>query len=144
MTVERLHLSIKILMAALVMAIVGVMLAISNVFPGTDSKAPLDAPNSYILMVTFLPLVILSLTRLLLNIFSPVHSSRERAGQVACLIGLLHLSVLTVLYVQLGRNQSVTTVQAVYGFLAILGIFLLLLGDVLRNFERVQSSPDKP
>ena len=102
-------------------------------FFGTD---PFAKPNRYILPVTVGPLILLMAIRLMNSLFGSVHSLMERAGQVSTWFGVLVLGTMLLLdwQVGLGPNGS-ATFQFAYAMLAVGGMFLVLLGDMLRHYN---------
>ncbi len=105
---------------------------------------PLAGNNVWIASITGAPLMLTILVRVAYNLLVRVHSMLEKAGHIATWIGVILLVLTGAIFLQIGSAGSAVTYRMVYGFFLLLGIFLILLGDVLRHYESYQRGPRQP
>ncbi|MFC1586821.1 hypothetical protein ACFL54_00785 [Planctomycetota bacterium] len=140
MNITNIPTSTRWLSGFFLIAVAGVGFVLFN-----SEHEPLHKPNIHVLTITVGPLLLLLFVRILYNLFSGMHSSRDRAGFVSTLVGLGEIALTSLVYWQvgLGSSQSATYLFA-YGVLFLLGFFLILLGDLLRNYDSQHNRPRMP
>ena len=114
------------------------ILALAGIFTGIAlHENPLQADYAVqAFYIGLAPLLAMLGFRFLYNLLAPTKNTMDRAGRAAAWLGAIELVPTTIMLSHTTFQGDLTTFpQMGYGLLVMLGVVIMLTGDLLRHYE---------